>query len=117
METRVEKYKAYREEIKAKLYIISQINSKNNKITTYKKQIDDISENILSNLSIYEHITPFYSINQNQHSEITAINNILSGLDNKLLDSIQKKIYEINESNTVANKFAAYDYNGKFNEK
>jgi hypothetical protein len=115
METRIEKYKLYRNEIKNKQYIISQINSKNTKITMYKKKIDDISEKILDNFFIPEHIVSFYSIDQNDEKSVNEIKGIISNIDTKDLDNIQKKIYEITESNLVSKKFSIYDSSGKFN--
>jgi hypothetical protein len=117
MQTRIEKYRNYRIEIKNKGMMISKIDEKNEKINSYKKKIDNISKKILSNFSVHEYLTPFFSVNNSDFANINSLNEFQNSLDINTLKDIQNKIYDIKESDNSDNKVLAYDENGSFNAK
>jgi hypothetical protein len=94
-QTRIEKYQNYRIEIKNKGTMVSKINEKSEKINNYKKKIDNISKKILSNFSIHEYLTPFFSINNNDFLDINSLDNFQSSLNINDLKDIMNKIYDI----------------------
>jgi hypothetical protein len=94
-QTRLEKYRNYRIEIKNKGAMVSKINEKSEKINNYRKKIDNISKKILSNFSIHEYLTPFFSINNNDFLDVNSLDEFQNSLDINGLKDIQGKIFDI----------------------
>ncbi|MDR2821756.1 MAG: hypothetical protein LBV53_02230 [Mycoplasmataceae bacterium] len=116
-QTRLEKYRNYRIEIKNKGAMVSKINEKSEKINNYRKKIDNISKKILSNFSIHEYLTPFFSINNNDFLDVNSLDEFQNSLDINGLKDIQGKIFDIKNGEYSDTKVWAYDESGSFNVK
>ncbi|MDR1850686.1 MAG: hypothetical protein LBQ45_00970 [Mycoplasmataceae bacterium] len=99
MQTRIERWKSYRDEIKNKATIIEHIESKNEKIATYKKQIESISPKIINNISVDEYLTPLLSFDKNENTDAETILNILSQINYSELEKVENKLNMINQKN------------------
>lgn len=98
METRVQKYKLYREQIINESVFLDSIFNESQEIQKYKKRINNINDSILDNLNINSNkiLNPVII---NKNDQLVTCRNIIKISEIIYSENLNKIIQEINELN------------------
>ena len=94
METRLERYRIYRNEIINEGVLLDQLIDEANVSKQYKNKIDALDVNILANINEQKSLAKLISVNQNEMNESKQMTNYINLIDEKLIGSISSEINE-----------------------
>jgi hypothetical protein len=87
MQTRIERYRLYRNEIANESMLIDKIATTSTIIKNYKKTIDELSPRILANINDDKSLAKLISINNNKMLEVETLNEFMKLIEqNKMTD-------------------------------
>ncbi|MDR0739758.1 MAG: hypothetical protein LBF00_02690 [Mycoplasmataceae bacterium] len=96
METRVERYRIYRNEIINEGLLLDRLVDETNISKRYKTKIDNLDRNILAEIDNSKSISKLISINENEMVESKQMLNFVNLIDDKKIKNISKEINEWN---------------------
>jgi hypothetical protein len=94
METRVERYRIYRNEIINEGVLLDRLVDETNISKQYKNQIDALDPNILANIEENRALAKLISVNENEMNETKQMVNFVNLIDEKRIASISTEISE-----------------------
>jgi hypothetical protein len=94
METRIERYRVYRNEIINEGMLIDRLVDESNISIQYKQKIDALDPNILANLNINNSIAKLISINTNEMKEANKMIHFIGLIDEKRITNMNGEIAE-----------------------
>jgi hypothetical protein len=94
METRVERYRIYRNEIINEGLLLDRLVDETNISKRYKTKIDNLDRNILAEIDNSKSISKLISINENEMVESKQMLNFVNLIDDKKIKNISKEINE-----------------------
>ncbi|GHU32313.1 hypothetical protein FACS1894166_05390 [Bacilli bacterium] len=92
METRIERYKIYRDEIANESTLISKVAVGSKAINTYRERIDRIDSTILENMNLDRNLLKLVSINQRSAKESETMVHFLNIIEEKKMTNIKEEI-------------------------
>lgn len=114
MQTRIERFKNYRDQIYNDGVLLNKIENDSNTITEYKKQINSISPSILKEIEQDNQIARVISIDNINKNDNEFINNILEFIHEKKINQAREEIKKIRNSQ---NYKMIVDNSGRVNEE
>lgn len=96
METRIEKWRAYREEINARGILLDKISGEVKTLVEYKKRIDKIAPKILGDITNDESLSLILSTNSNTLEHEKKLMDILNSIDQNQLNTVYQDFANIN---------------------
>ncbi|MDR3163839.1 MAG: hypothetical protein LBT77_02110 [Mycoplasmataceae bacterium] len=115
METRIEKYRFYRNEIINESLLLDKIVNESAIISEYKQRIDEISPKILANLKSNQSYIKLISINNSdEYKSLQAMESYMDLIEEKKLALLKS---EIDEWNSKSNNFMSLDSKGQISKK
>jgi hypothetical protein len=94
METRLERYRIYRNEIINEGVLLDRLVDETNISKQYKAKIDALDPNILANTNTNKSLAKLISINQNEMNESKQMMNFINLIDEKRIANITTEINE-----------------------
>jgi hypothetical protein len=92
MQTRIEKYRVYRNEIVNESLLLDKIVSESAIINYYKQRIDAISPKILANLKNIQAYAKLISISNHEHKDLTMMSSYMNLIEDKKLHTFINEI-------------------------
>jgi hypothetical protein len=94
METRLERYRIYRNEIINEGVLLDRLVDETNISKQYKAKIDALDSNILANINIDKSLAKLISVNENEMNESKQMVNFMNLIDEKRIANISNEINE-----------------------
>jgi hypothetical protein len=94
METRLERYRIYRNEIINEGVLLDRLVDETNISKQYKTKIDALDSNILANINENKSLAKLISVNQNEMIESKQMVDFLNLIDEKKISDISVEINE-----------------------
>lgn len=121
METRIEKYKLYRQEILNDGLILDKLANESSTIKNYKLKIDELNPKILENTPTNSTISNLVSVDKKDYSEIDNLKDFSALIDEAKLSNSENEINEyannndfisvLDEAGNISNKWLSEDKN------
>lgn len=96
METRIERYRIYRNEILNEGVLLDRLVDETNVSKQYKQKIDTLDPNILANMNTNKSLAKLISVNQNEMNESKQMVSFINLIDEKRISTISSEITEWN---------------------
>jgi hypothetical protein len=94
METRIERYRIYRNEIINESLLLDRLVDETSISKQYKTRIDDLDPSILADIHIDKSIARLISINENEMQESKQMMHFMELIDEKRIQQVTKEITE-----------------------
>jgi hypothetical protein len=94
MQTRIERYRIYRNEIASESTLIDKITATSVVIQNYKKNIDSLSPHILANINDNKALAKLISINNNKMQELDMLNNFVNLIEQSKATTLMTEIQD-----------------------
>ncbi len=121
MQTRIEKWKLYRQEILNDGLMLDKLANESSVIQDYKLKIDELNPKILYDISTNSALSNLISIDLKKYSEIENLKEFSSLIDDQKLNTSSKEIEEylsksdfvsiLDEKGKISNKWLSEDKN------
>jgi hypothetical protein len=94
METRMERYRVYRNEITNEGMLIDRLVDESNISSQYRDKINALDPNILINLNIDKSLAKLISINTNEMKEANQMTHFMNLIDENRINNMNAEIIE-----------------------
>jgi hypothetical protein len=94
METRLERYRLYRNEIINEGILLDRLVDETNISKQYKSKIDALDSHILANINENKSIAKLISINENEMNESKQMVNFMNLIDDARINNISMEVNE-----------------------
>ncbi|MDR1234894.1 MAG: hypothetical protein LBJ97_02295 [Mycoplasmataceae bacterium] len=114
METRIERYRIYRNEIINEGVLLDRLVDETNISRKYKSKIDNLDSSILANLNFDKSLAKLISVDENEMKESKQMMHFMELIDDKKIKNIAT---EIAEWNNKCQSQPIIDHKGNINSK
>jgi hypothetical protein len=94
METRIERYRIYRNEIINEGVLLDRLVDETNISRKYKSKIDNLDSSILANLNFDKSLAKLISVDENEMKESKQMMHFMELIDDKKIKNIATEIAE-----------------------